>query len=456
MKIKELIASNKRPDLLSGSILKGLLFLSIPMVLSNFSQTLFNLADAFWLGKLGKEALSAPTLCFPIVFFILSFGFGLSIAGTSLIAQYKGAGKKEKAEIVTGQLILIMLFFSVIVSGLGIIFLNKILTFLRVPDSVWTYAHQYIFVIFLGMPLSFVFMAYYGIKLGLGDTFTPMLLQFIVVGLNIILDPLLIFGVWFFPRLEVQGAAIATVFSRAVAAIITIRWIFKDKEINFKPKYLIPNFKVIKKIIKVGLPASLGHSGTSLGFIVMISFVSRFGASVISAFGVGNRIITFAMLPAMGISGAVSSIIGQNIGAGNIKRALKTIWYALGIISFILIIWCTFTFIFGQYIVKFFINDMEVISYGKTFFKIVSYSVVLLGFLFIFNGVFQGSGHTMSAMIVNLFRLWAVRIPVIYLLAFVLNHGPKGIWWAMFISNLLSGILAYIIFLTGKWKHKVI
>ncbi|RLC48599.1 MAG: MATE family efflux transporter [Candidatus Cloacimonadota bacterium] len=456
MKIKEIVANNKRPDLLYGSILKSLVLLSVPVMLSNFSHTLFNLVDAFWVGKLGKEAFSAPTISFPIIFFIISFGSGLSVAATALIAQYTGAGKKDKSEIIAGQVITVMLFFSLVISTLGIIFLNNILSFLKVPTSVWNYTHQYIFIILLGMPVYFIFIAYQGIRFGLGDTFTPMLIQFIVVGLNIILDPFLIFGIWIFPRLDVKGAAIATVFSRAVAAIVIIYWIVRDREINIKLKHLIPNFNYIGKILKIGLPASLGQSGTSLGFILMISFVNRFGASVISAFGIGNRIVILAMLPAMGIASAVATIVGQNLGADNIKRAVKIIWYAMAMVASILLIWSTFTFVLGQYVVKFFINNEEVIFYGKEFFKIVPYSTVFFGLAFIMNGAFQGSGHTVPVMIVTLSRLWVFRIPISYFLAFKLNYGAKGIWWGFFISNVLAGILAYVIFISGKWKHKII
>ncbi len=467
-------------DLTKGNLLKNLVRLALPIVFSNFLQTFYNLTDAFWLGKLGenaRNAVSVAGMTFPLVFFLSSFGFGFVVAGTSLISQYKGAGMPDKMKEVVGQFILILSIFSVIFILGSFIFLEQILYLLHTPSEIYLSAKEYISIILSGMIFMFIFLSYQSFSHGLGDTISPMKIQVISVSINVILDPILIFGLGFFPKMEIKGAAFATLTARIVAALIAIYYLIKKSpHILPKMKNLIPDIAMIRRILKISIPASTGFSMTSFGFLILQGFVNSFGTVVISIFSIGNRMIGLFMMPAMGISNALASVIGQNLGAKQIKRAEESFWVAFKLTLTIMVIGCTILFFFGASLTKFFINDTSVIEVGKRMFKVTSFAAFVFGNLFMFMGVFNGSGHTKPSMILNIARLWFFRIPLVFILSgkiisllsikwkFLIVFFSKlaqplsafpydALWWSMLISNFLASIWAYSIFRKGKWKQ---
>ncbi|MCD4818475.1 MAG: MATE family efflux transporter [Candidatus Cloacimonetes bacterium] len=470
-------------DLTQGNLLKNLLKLSLPIMFSNFLQTFYNLTDAFWLGKLGdkaRDAVSVAGLAFPLIFFLSSFGFGFVIAGTSLISQYKGAGNIDQVRQVVGQFIILIVLFSIVFITGSLIFLDKILLLLRTPAEIFTLANEFITVILIGMVFMFIFMSYQSFSHGLGDTVSPMKIQIISVGLNVILDPVFIFGIGFFPRLETYGAAIATLIARIAAAILAIYFMFKKlPELVPQKNNIIPDSEMLKKIIKVGIPASVSHSITSFGFLILQGFVNTFGTLVISTFSIGNRIISFFMMPAMGISSALSTVIGQNLGAKKVERAVKSVKVSFGLVLTIMITGNIFMLLFSSSLIRFFINDPEVIKIGTRMIRVTSFAATIFAVLFVFIGVFNGSGHTKSAMIFNISRLWFFRIPLVYILSgYILNITPfnssffykmlyplsvplaqypyDALWWSMLISNILSSFWAFMVYRKGNWKKGMI
>ncbi|MBN2461694.1 MAG: MATE family efflux transporter, partial [Candidatus Cloacimonetes bacterium] len=272
-------------DLTKGNILRNLVQLSLPIMLSNFLQTFYNLTDTFWLGKLGehaREAVSVAGLAFPLVFFISSFGFGFVIAGTSLIAQYKGALMFDRCREVVGQFILILIIFCLLFISFSFLFIDQILAVLRTPPEILNSARSYISIILSGMVFMFIFLSYQSFSHGLGDTISPMKIQIISVSLNMILDPLLIFGVGFLPRLEISGAAYATIISRFLAAILAVFFFRRIPQILPRLKNLVPRPEMILRILKISIPASLAQSMTSFGFVILQGFVNSYGTLVIS------------------------------------------------------------------------------------------------------------------------------------------------------------------------------
>ncbi len=467
-------------DLTQGNLLKNLVKLSLPIMFSNFLQTFYNLTDAFWLGKLGENACHAVSvvgLAFPLIFFLSSFGFGFVIAGTSLIAQYKGANQMDKMKEVVGQFFLIMIVFSICFIAFGLLFINDILNILQTPDVIFHLAKQYITIILIGMIFMFVSLSYQSFSHGLGDTISPMKIQIISVGLNVVLDPLMIFGIGFFPRMETVGAAWATLISRVVGAVIAVVFLFK------KTPYIIPKLPEIKpakemlmRILRISIPASLAQSMTSFGFIILQGFVNSFGIVLMSAYAINNRIIGFFMMPAMGISNGLASIIGQNIGARKIRRAEKSVNVAFILVFAIMFTGCVLVYFFGGSVTKFFINDLQVIDVGRRMFKVTPIAAFLFGILFVFIGAFNGSGHTKPVMLLNIVRLWVIRIPLVYILsgtvlhiAFLkdsflypllhslslplLTYPYESLWWSMVVSNGICSVIAYLIYKRGIWKE---
>ncbi len=446
----------RKPDLLHGNILEELLILGLPVMVANLVQTLYNLVDAFWLGKVGKAALSAPTITFNVVFVIIAFSMGVSVGGSTLVAQYTGAKMDKEAKKAAGTTITMMLALGVLFAIIGYFVTPSVLKLLHTPKDAYIPTLKYMRTIFMGLPFMFGYMSFQGIVQGRGNTVTPMKIITFSLLLNAVLDPLLIFGIWF-PKMGVTGAALATDLARVLALYLGFRYLFSEKsQIRLTIKDFGIDWKIVGKIFKIGLPLSIGQMATSLGFTLLISIVNLFGSAVVSAFGIGNRIISLLNMPAMGFSQAATVMVGQNLGADNTERAEQTVWTAAKVIAIVLFSGATLTFLFGGYIVKFFINDPEVIKVGTNLFRIASYSVPFFGIMFAFNAAFSGSGHTTPILVLNTTRLWGIRIPVAYYLALKMKMGPNGIFYAMVVSNVIIAAAAYLWFRKGTWKKKVI
>ena len=442
-------------DMTTGSVRKKLLLLAWPVMLSHLLQTLYNLADAFWLGKLGRQALAAPTITMHVFFLGFALAMGIGAAGTTLVSQYKGAGDERKASQVGGQLFVLLTAVGTVLGIAGFILTPHILNLLQTPADSWQMTYDYMRWIFTGFPLMFAFFVYQSISTGLGDTVGPMQVNLMTVILNVVLDPILIFGLGPFPEMGVVGAAVATVLSRALASGIGLARLFRGRNgFRLTAGNMVPDASMIRKILKVGLPVGLGQLGTSFGFTFMIGIVNSFGSAMTAAFGVGNRIIHMAMVPAMGLSQANATAVGQNLGAGSPERAERSSYSALLLIGVILLPMALCMFFFGGDIARAFVDDPEVIELGRTMFRVTTPSVFVFGFVLVLLGSFQGSGYTVPVMVLNMSRLWALRIPGAYLLAYTAGMGPMGIWWAMFISNTVTAVSGFIWFRTGTWKTR--
>jgi putative MATE family efflux protein len=280
--------------------------------------------------------------------------------------------------------------------------------------------------------------------------------------------------VWYFPRLEAVGAAYATLIARIIAAVMAIIYLKKKSPILVpRLKDLIPDKVMLKKILKISIPASLGQSITSFGFLLLQGFVNSFGTVVITVFSIGNRLTSFFMMPAMGISNALATVVGQNLGAGKVTRAVQSVKKAFILIMSIMLVGCTILFFFGAFLTRFFINDPDVINIGLRMFRVTSLASFIFGIVFIFMGVFNGSGHTKPTMLLNIVRLWGLRIPFVLMLSGLALEYVKidflnsflqfmakplakypydALWWSMVISNSIIAIWAFLIYRKGKWK----
>lgn len=466
-------------DLTSGSIYKNMMKLALPIMLSNFMMTFYNLTDAFWLGKLGDNAMNAVSvagIAFPLIFFLSSFGIGFMVAGTALISQFKGAGTPEMMKRVVGQFVIILIVFSIIFLAFSFTFLDSILRLLHVPQEIFEVSKQYISYILVGVLFMFIFLTYQSFAHGLGDTISPMKIQIISVSLNVVIDPIFIFGIGFMPRMETVGAAQATLISRVLAAGLAV-YFMKKKTSQIIPNLqdIKPDKKLLKKIFDISIPASVAHSITSFGFIILQGFVNTYGTLVISVFSIGNRMMGLFMMPAMGISNALATMVGQNLGAKKISRAVESVKVGMILVLLIMLVGCSLLFFFGSTLTRFFINDPAIAGVGERMFKVVSFAALIFSVLFVFMGVFNGSGHTKPTMILNISRLWFLRIPLVFILsgkilefAFIrdsfLNeiltklsiplstHSYDALWWSMLISNIFTTIMAIFIYRQGKWK----
>ena len=445
--------SNKRQFILQGKMWRVILTLAAPLMANNLIQTLYNLGDTYWVSKLGSVEIAAMGLVFPFIYLIISLGMGMNVAGTALISQYVGSENKDEAGKIAGQLFSFSLILSVILGILGYFMTPHLIRMIGGKGALLKASTDYLSIMFWDMPIMYLFFVYNAIKQGQGDTVTPTILNVCGVVLNIILDPIFIFRF----GLGIKGAAYATILSRGIFAIYAIYSLFSDKNsIYITRKMLKLNKILLAKIIKVGLPASLGQSASALGFIILNGFVMSYGEATLAAFTIGNRINSLVLMPIMGIGSSIATIIGQNLGADQIQRAKEAFKTSILLSTSFMIVGALLLYAGAGQIVGIFTKDALVLSEGVQYTHLISLGLPFMGIFQILVGTFQGSGHTIYGMAMDIGRLWVFRIPMIVLFKRYADWGSSSVWYAMVLSNLLVCLLGYGIYLQGSWQQKVI
>lgn len=447
---------NKKDMILNGNMYKTLILLSIPIMINNLIQTLYNLADGIWVSKLGSVQFAATSFVWPVNFLFISIGFGLSIAGTSILSQLLGGDKYEDANEYAEQIIVLSMITSVIFAIIGYIVSPFIIGLMGAKGDLAKYSNIYLRITFLDMPFMFLFFNFNSIMTAQGNTLTPTILSGISAVLNVILDPIFIFTF----NMGIGGAAIATLLSRVFLALAGVLVLYRSNTI-IRPSF--KNFKFdkarIEKIINVALPSSVGQSGSALGFMVLNGFIASYGTSTMAAYGMVNRITSLVMQPASGIGAALTSIVGQNIGANQMDRVKEAFRKALIFTVILGSVGCIFMLWKDKGIINFFMrskDDMEVINQGIEYLRYSALFTPLMGIFSVLQGLFQGSGHTKYSMSMEIGRLWFVRLPMILIFKHFTDIGPTGIWISMSVSNLIVCIYGYLIYRKDTWQQKVV
>ncbi|MFP4427485.1 MAG: MATE family efflux transporter [Spirochaetaceae bacterium] len=437
-------------------LLPRLITLSVPIMLTNLLQVTYNLVDAWFLGRVSAEAVSAPSIAFSIVFFLAVFGMGFSQAGTTLVSQSHGAGRRHSVDFYAAQTVSLVTLTGLVVGVVGALSVEPLLALLRVPTAALHETRIYMRIIFAAVPFMFFFFVLQGVLQGVGDSITALKIQLVTVSLNAVLDPLLIFGVGPIPALGVAGAATATLVSRVLSAVAILMILFRGKEgLRIHKRDLWPRDGAWRKLIAIGVPLATGQGVAALGFTVLQGVVNGFGVAVIAAFGVGNRIIGLFNMPAIGLSRGTAALVGQELGAGRGTEARKVVRLSILAMLAFIVPAMGLTFFFGNEVMRFFVDDPEVIAQGAVLFRVVSVSVIPFTLFTVINGAFQGGGVTRPVMILSILRLWGIRVPLAMFLAWNLALGPVGIWYSMFVSNILTATLGFLLLRRGTWLRRL-
>lgn len=448
---------NQRKNLvLQGSMYKVIITLAAPIMLSNLMQTLYSLIDGIWVSKLGSIQFAAISFVWPVMFLFISVGVGLFIAGTSILSQFIGASKYDKAIQYASQLIAISIVCGLCFSLVGYLISPIIINLMGARGELAHYSEIFLRITFLDMPFTFVFFCFNAIMSSQGNTLTPTILISISVVINAILDPIFIFTF----NMGIAGAPIATIISKILLAGAGLYILHKSTS-QIKPSFKKFRFdrNIISKIFKVALPSTIGQTGASLGFIILNGFIVSYGTATLAAFGMVNRITSLIMQPAMGIGASLTAIVGQNIGSSKLTRVKEAFVKGLKLTITISIIGCIILIWKDKEIVNFFIrskDDNKVISQAITYLTYISFSMPLMGILSVFQGIFQGSGHTKYSMSMDIGRLWFVRLPMILLFKYFTTVGSTGIWISMSSSNLITCLYGYYLYKKGNWQTTII
>ena len=450
-RLGSLFKGKEQLDLTSGGIGKPLFFLSFPIIVTNLLQVMYNLADTFWLGQYSTPALAAISFGFPLVYLLISLGMGLSVAGSVLVAQHTGADEPRKAEYAASQTVTFSLIGSAILGSVGFLLVGDVLNLFGAEPLVLDLATEYMRVIAAGLPFMFGFFVFIALMRGSGDTITPMVVMFGTVVLNIVLDPFLIFGWWVFPRLGVEGAAIATVFARGFAMVVGLAIMFNGSHgIRIRVSELRPDFDYLGKLLRIGVPASLENTGRALSVNLLLFIVGTFSTTVVAAFGVGIRVFSLIFMPAIAVDRGVETMTGQNIGAGKPDRAAATNHFAAKVTFLILAALGVVIFAIAPGIMAVFTDDAGVIEEGARFLRWVAPTFGFMGVLRAYTGGLRGAGKTLTAAAIAILMFGVIRLPVAWFAS--RRIGPDGIWVAFTISNVAAAGIAFAWFQRGTWR----
>jgi putative MATE family efflux protein len=442
--------------LLEGPVLPSLLRLAIPIVIANVLQSAYQLTDAFWVGRLGGAAVAAVSVSFPVIFLSIALGMGFGIAGSTLVAQYVGAGNHRMVNHVAAQTLLMVALTSVALGALGYVIAPGLLRWMGVGPEVYPGALQFMRVSFISLVTVFGFSMFQAVMRGVGEVTLPLYIVLGTVLLNFILDPFFIFGWGPIPAAGVVGAAYATFLTQTIAAVIGLASLLSGRfGIHLTWADFTPDWAFVRRSFALGFPASIEQSSRGLGMTAMTFLIATFGTVPIAAFGIGTNIFLFVLIPALGLSMATAALVGQHIGAGKVERATH-IAHLSAVIAFIALSVMGLAIFFGATAIStFFVpGDPAVIAESARFLRVFSLSFGFLGLQLALIGVFRAAGQMMVTMALALLSQWALQFPLAYILGTHTRYGLEGLWFAFPTAVVVTTLVALAWFLKGDWKTR--
>jgi len=416
-------------DLLKDNIPKLVRKLAVPAMIGTLFQTLYNVVDTFFAGKISPEALSALSKSFPIYFIIIATSIGVTVAGTSLIGNSIGEKDNKKTLNYFSHIIYYGILISVFITFLGLYFSERVFFLMGSTEEVASLGLEYTNIIYSGSFLFILVVSLNSLLHAEGDTKTYRNVLVISFLLNIILNPILIFGFLFIPAFGVKGIGIATIISQLVSFLIILFKVLKNERVrNITNEYLVPKFLFFKNIFFQSMPISVSICGYALAAAIIFTYVGQSGEYAVAGYGVGTRIEQVVLLPILGINTAIISIIAQNYGANNLVRIKETYFTAIKYAFIIMITAGTLVFLSASVITSFFSSDPEVIEYGKRYLKISAFVLPAYPVFFLSNGFFMALKKSENAMISNFFRNVLNPIAVFYIAKYI-NASFETFFW---------------------------
>ncbi len=450
--IKEALGGTPR-DFTSGSIVQACIILAIPMVLEMLMESAFALCDAFYVSKLGESALAVVGLTEAMLTIIYAFGIGFSMATTALVARRIGEKNPEGASQATQHSIWIALTIGLVTGIPCFIFAPQLLSLIGAEAQVIEEGSGYTSIL-LGTNVVIVLLFINNAAFrGAGNAAVAMKSLWLANGLNIILDPCLIFGWWIFPEMGVKGAAVATTIGRGIGVAYQF-WELRSPQsrVRIQRFFTVINWALIRELFRLSIGGIAQFLIATASWVVLMRIVALGGSAAVAGYTVAIRVILFFFLPAWGLSNAVATLVGQNLGAQKPDRAERSVWLT-GVCNMIYMALVTVLFVFlPEYLMQFFTEEEDITAHGIACLRIFSYGYVFYSWALVFAQAFNGAGDTMTPTWMNFLCFWIIEIPLAYFLAVNLGYASSGVFWAVCIAETILAFLALFVFLTGKWK----
>ncbi len=437
----------------SGSIRKAVFMLSVPMVLEMMMESIFFLVDAYWVSSLGANAIATVGLTESVLTLVYAVAIGLSMGVTAIVARRIGEKDVDGASKTAVQSIFLGIAVAMVISAIGILFPKEILTLMGGEPDLVNSGYGYTQILLGGNVTIMLLFLINAVFRGAGDASVAMKVLILSNLLNIILDPLFIFGWGPFPAFGVKGAAIATTIGRGTAVIFQLLILFFGwSKIKVGFKDVVFRAKLMWNLIKVSL-GGIGQFiiGTS-SWVFLMRIMAEFGSEVLAGYTIAIRVLMFTLMPSWGMSNAAATLVGQNLGAGKPKRAEDSVWKTGKYNAWFMLFVSLFYLFFAEFILKVFSEDSQVIEYGALSLRIIAAGYVFYAYGMVIVQAFNGAGDTKTPTIINFFCFWIFQLPFAYLAAMVFDWGALGVFIAITVTEVLIAIIAILWFRRGNWK----
>ena len=445
--------TGKEQDFTTGSIRKAVFMLSIPMILEMLMESIFALVDIIYVSQVSVNAVATVGLTESVLTLVYAIAIGLCMGATAIVSRRTGEKDPEGAKQAAVQVIFLGITISIIISVIGILFPKEILGFMGGEADLIEEGYGYTQVLLGGNITVMLLFLINAIFRGAGNASIAMWTLILSNGLNIILDPIFIFGFGPIPAYGVEGAAIATTTGRGVAVIAQLFILFKGNSyIKIALKDLVIRTKVMMNIIKVSLGGIFQFFIGTSSWVVLMLIMATFGSEVLAGYTIAIRIMMFTLMPAWGMSNAAATLVGQNLGAQKPERAEQSVWktgkYAaifMGAVSIIYLV-------FARTFLSWFTDNPIVIDNGAICLQIIAVGYLAYAYGMVVIQSFNGSGDTYTPTLINFICFWLFQLPFAYLMAIVLDYGPIGVFWAITLAEILIAVIGIWFFKKGKWK----
>jgi putative MATE family efflux protein len=456
--IRESLDGEER-EYTSGSINRAIVLLSIPMVLEMVMESLFAVVDVYFVSKVSVDAVAVVGLTESLLTLIYSIAIGMSMAATAMVARRIGEKKAEAASVAAMQAVLIAVVLSILIGVPGLLFASDILRFMGGSDTMIASGASYTRISLSSNIVIMLLFLLNGIFRGAGNAAIAMRALWIANGINIVLDPLFIFGIGPFPEMGVTGAAVATLIGRSIGVMYQIYNLLGTQSkksngsiIRFTREHLEPQWDIIRRLLKVGITGAGQFLIASASWIFLVRIIAKFGSDAVAGYTIAIRVIIFSTLPSWGIANAAATLVGQNLGAGQPHRAEVSVWRSGFFNMIFLVLLSLILVVFSAPVIRFFTSDAAAVEAG-----IISLRIFCAGYIFwawgmVISQAFNGAGDTRTPTLINLICFWAMEIPLGYLLAVTFGWGVAGVCAAVAISESAWAIISLLVFRRGKWK----
>jgi putative MATE family efflux protein len=445
--------SGEEQEFTSGSIGRAVFLLSVPMILEMLMESVFAVVDIFYVSRVSINAVATIGLTESVLTLVYAIAIGLSMSATAVVARRVGEDNLKGANQAAVQAIILGISISILVSIIGILFPKEILSIMGGEADLIEEGYGYTQILLGGNTTIMLLFLFNAVYRGAGNAAIAMWALILSNGLNLILDPIFIFGFGPVPAFGVKGAAIATTTGRGIAVLFQIYILFRGStKIKIKIQDLVLHVKVVFNLIKV----SLGGIGQFLiatsSWVFLMRIMSEFGSEILAGYTIAIRVIMFTMMPAWGMANAAATLVGQNLGAKKPQRAEGSVWktgkYNAFFLGFITLIYL----IFANPIISLFNTDPEVFRYGAWALRIITAGYVFYGYGMVVIQAFNGAGDTKTPTYINFFCFWILQLPLAYLTALYWNLGPQAIFWSITLAETCIAVIGIWWFKKGNWK----